>query len=246
MNIIIIDDEKNCRGVIQKLIGIYFKDIHIIGQAANIDEAYTLIKKHAPDLIFLDIEMPNGDGFELLDKFENIDFQVIFTTAHDNHAANAIKYHVVDYLLKPIDGDELKEAVEKAKKILLKPVDTKQSEDNNQKKLEMNGQIGLPVKEGIVFVPVSDIIRIESDGGYSTFYTADKERYIVAKNLIEYENILPPAHFFRVHKSHIINIKKVKKYIRIDGYFVEMEGGTMVEISRRKKDEFLEMMNLTS
>ncbi len=242
MNVVIIDDEKNCRELIRKLIKLCCKDIAILGDAGNIEDAYTLIRQTLPDLVFLDIEMYNGNGFELLDKFEEINFQIIFTTAYEKHAATAIKYHVVDYLLKPLDHEEFSLAVEKARKLIANIPE--QRSPLNEKKMDISAQLGLPVKDGIVFVNVSEIIRLESDAGYTTLYTTNQERYVVAKNLIEYENILPDTHFFRVHKSHIINLKKVKKFLRTDGNFIEMEGGVQVELSRRKKDDFLELMNL--
>jgi two-component system LytT family response regulator len=243
MKAIIIDDEEKGRKILQSLLGSYCKDVTVAATAGDADEAYTLILKHKPDVIFLDIEMPNGNGFSLLERFDEIPFHVIFTTAYDSYAIKAIKYHALDYLLKPIDIDELKLAVEKIKTLR----QTRQPENRYfeflaSRKLEFTGRIGLPIKEGVVFMPVSDIVWIESDGNYCTFHTMDSKKYVVSKNIGEYEELLPCHEFFRAHKSHLINVKKVKKYIRTDGYYVEMEDGAMVEIARRKKDEFLNIM----
>lgn len=243
MKTIIIDDEKKGREILQQLIITYCGELQIVGMAKNADEAYALIMQQKPDVIFLDIEMPNGDGFSLLERFDGISFQVIFTTAYDEYALKAIKHHALDYLLKPIDMEELKLAVSKLKKDNA-PVQARQkiTEFLAAKKLDMSSRIALPVREGLIYLQVSDILRIESDGSYSTFFTSDGKKYMVSKNLGEYENMLPAKEFFRVHKSHLINMKKVKKYLRTDGSFAEMEDGSLVEISRRKRDEFLTLM----
>lgn len=244
MKAIIVEDEKKGQEILSSLILKYCTDVEIIGMADNAEDAYLLIKKMKPDVVFLDIEMPNGNGFYLLEKFDKINFQIIFTTAYDNYAIKAIKYHALDYLLKPIDIDELKQAVENVKKALLKPENTRYIDFLTTRKLDIENRLGLPVKDGILYIQVADIIRIESDGSYSTIYLSKSQKHVVSKNLKEYEDVLPVKEFFRVHKSHLINIKKVKKYVRQDGYFVEMEDGSQVEIARRKKDEFLQTMNL--
>jgi two-component system LytT family response regulator len=244
MKAIIVEDEKKGQEILSSLILKYCNGVEIIGMADNAEEAYLLIIKMKPDVVFLDIEMPKGNGFYLLEKFEKINFQIIFTTAYDNYAIKAIKYHALDYLLKPIDIDELKQAVENVKKAMLKPDNTKYIDFLTTRKLDIENRLGLPVKDGILYVQVADIIRIESDGSYSTIYLSNSQKHVVSKNLKEYEDVLPVKEFFRVHKSHLINIKKVKKYVRQDGYFVEMEDGSQVEIARRKKDEFLQTMNL--
>jgi len=244
MKAIIVEDEKKGQEILSSLILKYCTDVEIVGVADNAEDAYLLINKAKPDVVFLDIEMPKGNGFYLLEKFDNINFQIIFTTAYDNYAIKAIKYHALDYLLKPIDIDELKQAVENVKKALLKPDNTKYIDFLATRKLDFENRLGLPVKDGILYIQVADIIRIESDGSYSTIYLTESQKHVVSKNLKEYEDVLPVKEFFRVHKSHLINIKKVKKYVRQDGYFVEMEDGSQVEIARRKKDEFLQTMNL--
>lgn len=244
MNAIIVDDEKKGREILHKLIKDYCPEVHVQALASHADEAYELIRKYAPDILFLDIEMPNGNGFYLLEKFEVIPFQVIFTTAYDNYAIQAIKHQAFDYLLKPIDIDELKTTIANVKKsIVTHSVKNHTAAFAPESRVQLTGRIALPMKEGIIYLPVADIIRIESDGSYSVFYTGDMKKYMVSKNLKVYEDLLPAAMFFRVHKSHLINIKKVRKYLRTDGYFAEMEDGSLVEISRRKKDEFLQLMD---
>jgi two-component system LytT family response regulator len=243
MKAVIVDDEKKGREILTKLLEKYCPEVKVCGTASNAEEGYTIINESEPDIVFLDIEMPNGNGFALLNRFEEIGFQVIFTTAYDNYAIQAIKHHALDYLLKPIDIDELQTAVENAKNAIKeKPTVNRYAGFIADRKPEAGNRIGLPIKDGIVYLNISEIIRIESDGSYSTFFSTDGKKYVVSKNIGEYEEILPSKEFFRSHKSHLINIKKVKKYLRTDGYFAEMEDGSVIEISRRKKDEFLQLM----
>lgn len=245
MKAIIIDDEKKGREILKSLIESYCKEVEIIAQASSAEEGYELIQKLEPDVIFLDVEMPNGDGFSLLERFEKITFQIVFTTAFDDYAIKAIKFHALDYLLKPIDIDELRVAVENVKKALQSEQETenKYTAFVQSRKIENTGKLALPIKDGIVYLSISEIVRVESDGAYSIFYTDCGKKHLSSKNLGEYEEILPSLGFFRVHRSHIVNVKKVKKFIRSEGNFIEMEDGSRVEIARRKKDEFLQMMN---
>jgi two-component system LytT family response regulator len=245
MKAIIIDDEKKGREVLKSLIENYCKQVEIIALASSANEGYELIGAHQPDVIFLDVEMPNGDGFSLLERFEEINFQIIFTTAFDDYAIKAIKFHALDYLLKPVDIDELRLAVANVEKILQskQPLENRYSELILSRKMEHSGKLALPIKDGIIYLSISEIVRVESDGAYSIFYTTCGKKYLSSKNLGEYEEILPALGFFRIHRSHMVNVKKVKKFIRGDGNFIEMEDGSQVEIARRKKDEFLQFMN---
>lgn len=242
MRAIIVDDERKGRETLQKMLEKYCAEVKVLGMAASVEEAYQLATAHEPDIVFLDIEMPGEDGFALLEKFNPVPFHVIFVTAYDHYAIKAIKHQVLDYLLKPIDVDDLRQAMERIKNTPLKKQAQKYEALMTTRVLGYNSRLALPVKDGLIYLMVSSIIRIESDGSYSTFYTEDGKKHVVSRNLKEYEDTLPATHFFRSHKSHIINIQRVKKYLRTDGYFVEMEDGSMVEISRRKKDEFLQMM----
>ncbi|HET8963685.1 MAG TPA: LytTR family DNA-binding domain-containing protein [Chitinophagales bacterium] len=246
MKAIIIDDEKKGREILKSLIENYCDDVEVLAQASNAQEGYELILEHKPDLIFLDVEMPNGDGFSLLERFNEINFQIVFTTAFDDYAIKAIKFHALDYLLKPIDIDELKSAVANVQKQLRTNDQTNGNRYNGIiqfRKPENACKLALPIKDGIVYLPLSEIIRVESDGAYSIFYTDCGKKHLSSKNLGEYEEILPEFGFYRIHRSHMVNMKKVRKFLRNDGNFVEMEDGSLVEISRRKKDEFLQLMN---
>jgi two-component system LytT family response regulator len=240
---VIIDDETAAIIALQLLISQYIPDVLVVATATDPSNGLRIIEAYNPEIVFLDICMPDVDGFSMLDLIGNKDFSLVFTTAHEKFALQAIKHHASDYLLKPVDIDELKKAIENISELRAGKSSLTKTNGTFHKKLELTGRIGLPVKEGLAYVVISDIVWIGSDGNYSTFYTSDLKRYLVSKNLGEYEDILPEREFFRAHKSHLINVKKVKKYIRTDGYYVEMEDGSVLEISRRKKDDFLHLMN---
>ncbi len=239
----IVDDEKKGRDSLQNLLEQYCSNIEIVGQADSVESAFELINQQKPDLIFLDIEMPHGSGFELLKRFEKINFRTIFVTAHKHYAIKAIRFAALDYLLKPVDVDELIEAVNSI---------GENNSPNNQSNygglLEnlssaKPGKIAVPDKEGVVFIDPQDIIRCEADGAYTQIFTAT-DKYTATKNIKEYEQLLADFGFFRAHHSHLINLKQVKRFSKTEGYFALMSDGTSVEVSRRKKDQFLQLMNL--
>lgn len=239
---VIIDDETAAINALQLLMKKHTPEVEVVGHATKAREGITLIETHSPDIVFLDVSMPDMSGFALLKEVGQYDFHLVFTTAHERFAIQAIKHQAADYLLKPIDIDELKTAVERillaqnsGNQRLVKPVALQ--------RLQYSGRIALPVKEGVIYLPIADIVWVESDGNYSTFHTVESKKYLVAKNIGEYEQLLPDSEFFRAHKSHLLNIRKVKKFVRTDGYFAEMEGGARLEIARRKKEEFLQVMN---
>lgn len=239
----IIDDEMGAVTALDLLIKKHIKGVKVIANATQAEDGISLIDEHKPDIVFLDISMPDMNGFTLLKHLKHKKFHLIFTTAHERYALQAIKLHATDYLVKPVDVDELKVAIENVQQHHELPPMNKDMGFLNSRKLTFTGRISLPVKEGVIFMPVSDIIWIESHGNYCTIHTLDSKKHLVSKNIGEYEELLPEKEFFRAHKSHLINIRKVKKYIRTDGYYVEMEDGSVIEIARRKKDEFLQVMN---
>ena len=239
----IVDDEKKGRDTLQKLLEVYCPSVEVIGHADSVNSAFQFINKEKPELVFLDIEMPQGSGFELLKRFEKIHFKTIFVTAHQHYAIKAIKFSALDYLLKPVDVDELVKAVNHA-------MDSNHQSYNSQYSGLLEniangkaGKIALPVKEGMAFINPADIIRLEADGAYTQIYTVT-EKYTATKNIKEYEQLLQEFGFFRAHHSHLINLKFVKGFNRAQGYFAQMSDGSLVEVARRKKDQFLELMNL--
>jgi two-component system LytT family response regulator len=247
MKTVIVEDEQKSREMLAGLILKNCPGIEIIGLAKDVNEGVELIKKHKPELVFLDISMPDGSGFDLLEKVQGQKFELIFATASDAHAIRAIKYSACDYLLKPIDVDELKAAVEKAKSRKLESnpgmenlqfliQQLKRPDDNFQK-------ITLPTGNAFEIVSLKDIIRCEADTSYTIFYLADKRKLMVSAGLKHYEELLPEADFIRVHHHHLINMNHVLRFLKVDGGYAVMSDGSQIEISRRKKDAFLEKLN---
>jgi two-component system LytT family response regulator len=244
---IIVDDELGARESLSKMIEKNCKSIDILAKADSMTTAYEAILKHQPDLVFLDIEMPNGNAFDLLEKFDKINFDIIFTTAYDHYAIKGIKYSAIDYILKPIDPEELVQAVhrfeEKAgqKNMLDQKFKMLLSNIKPENKLK---KVGLPDGDGLIFINLADIIRCDSDGNYTFFILTTGKKIIASRTLGEYEQMFADDNFFRVHRSHLINLQHVKKYIKGEGGYVVMSDNSQVEVSRRNKLEFLERLSL--
>jgi two-component system LytT family response regulator len=239
---VIVDDEIRSRDFLKTLVDEFCPDVKVTGVAATVDEAVTVIGTQTPDLVFLDIELHTGTGFDVLEKFSSPNFHVIFTTAYDHYAIKAIKFSAVDYILKPIDIDELQKAVEKAKDKV--ESNTSQQSINNllqnlRKPGSMDYSITLATSEGLEFVPLQNIIRLEASGPYTYFYLKEGKKIMVSKNLKEYETMLGDYNFFRVHNSHIINMKEVKRLKKTDGGYAVMNDESMIAISPKKKDDFM-------
>jgi len=242
MKAIIVDDEKSGRETLQRLLEEHCKSVQVIGQADSVDAAEALIGKLQPDLIFLDVEMPRGSGFELLKRFDNPTFKTIFVTAHQHYAIKAIRFSAADYLLKPVDVDELIAAVEH---VQLKTTDNTEQYAQIVRSIDerKTDKLAVPVKDGLSFIPVEEIIRLQADGSYTHIFTA-KEKYTASRNIKEYEELLHDHQFFRAHHSHLINLRFVRHFSRTEGYFVTMSDGSVVEVSRRKKELFLQLMHV--
>jgi len=234
----IVDDEEDARSTLRSFISSYCPQVEIIGEADGVTDAYRKIMANPPDLVLLDIQMDDGTGFDFLEKIKSPNFSVIFTTAFDEFAIKAFKYSAIDYLLKPIDPDELIEAISK--------VNTSNSQKGqiaeliDQKKSGSFDRITLSSHDGITIVKLKNISRLESDSNYTHFFLTSGEKITVPKSLKEYENILPTELFFRTHQSFIVNLDYVKKYVKEDGGYILMEDGSEVLVARRRKEEFLE------
>lgn len=239
LKVILVDDEEDARSTLRSFIGMYSRDLQIIDEAKGVEDAYLKIRTSNPDLVFLDIQMEDGTGFDLLEKFKQVDFSVIFTTAFDDFAIKAFKYSAIDYLLKPIDPDEFIDAVNKARERAFNG-SSRIEQLLKMHKGETPDRITISSSEGITIIKLDDIIRLESDSNYTHFFLRSKEKITVPKSLKEYEEILPHEMFFRVHQSHIISLKYVKKYMKEDGGYVLMEDGSQAYVARRRKDEFLQ------
>lgn len=242
INAIIVDDEpKNIR-ILQGLLTESCPTVQMVGSAVSAETAIPLIAEKQPDLVFLDIEMPHGNAFDLLDRIMPINFEIVFITAFDAYTLKAFKYSALDYLLKPVSIDELKAAVQKAQERIRTKNINLQLQNllfNMGKPNAYLQKIALPVNDGLVFIQLSEIIRFEAKGGYTYVYTNDSQKYISSRIIKEYEEILPGDIFFRIHNSHIINLNFVKKYQKGRGGLIEMSDNAQIEVATRRKDEFL-------
>ena len=235
---IIIDDEQQCVDTMVAMLNAKFADkITILTTTTDSRKATTLIAQHSPQLVFMDVEMPHINGIQLMHSFVERTFAVIFTTAYDKYALQAIKTEAVDYLLKPISIEELGEAIEKAALRL-----GQKESINNKKANAVNQKLLLPTNNKILAPNISDIIRVEADSNYCTFYIVNKPKTVVAKSLKEYEGILAPFNFFRVHQSHLINLHFVDYFHPGLEEYVVLTNGDQIEVSRRRKSEFLQKL----
>jgi two-component system, LytTR family, response regulator len=246
INTIIIDDEPDAVDFISSIIGEYCPDLKVTGKAHNVKDGVKLINDIKPDLVFLDVEMPNGTGFDLLTFFPEKNFDVVFITAFNHYAIKAIKFSAIDYILKPINISEFVEAVNKV--IHKKATNTFLGNENFEALMENirtshPTRLVIPTSDGREYLNPNDIIRIEADRSYSWFFINDKRKILVSKHLKEFQDLLNDRNFFRPHNSHLINLDFVKKFVRHDGGYIEMTDGAQVPISRNRKDLFLEHMS---
>ncbi|RYY54329.1 MAG: response regulator transcription factor [Chitinophagaceae bacterium] len=242
---IIVEDEPGSREMLTMMLSRHADDIEIIDTCSNPTDAIDSISRLRPELIFLDIQMPKMTGFEMLKKITPIDFEVIFTTAYDQYAINAIRISALDYLLKPIDGDELAAAISKYKnrQTARKPDHQFENLFNNLlNRNPLDKTLALSASDGISFIKMSDILRVEANGRYAKFHLLSKETILVSKTLGDYEDILSANQFYRIHDSSIINLNHVKKYIRGDGGTVILSDNTELDVARRRKEEFMKLI----
>lgn len=242
---IIIEDEPNSRETLTLMLNRHKSDVEIIATCSNPTDGIDSIAQHQPDLVFLDIQMPKMNGFEMLKKISHINFEVIFTTAYDQYAINAIRTSALDYLLKPVDDEDLTAAIEKCKERMIEKKTKYQFENlfnNLSNKNPLDKTIALSATDGISFVKMSDILRVEANGRYAKFHLLNKETIVVSKTLGDFEEILTSNHFFRIHDSSIINLNHVKKYIRGDGGIVVLSDNTELDVARRRKEEFIKLI----
>ncbi len=244
---IIIEDEKKSRDMLAGLIEKNCPELQVIGLGKDVTEGEELIRQLKPELVFLDISMPDGSGFDLLERVQGSKFELIFATASDQHAIRAIKYSACDYLLKPIDVEELQQAVTKVfnrKKTAPPDMENLQFLIQQLKRTDENfAKITLPTGSAYEVVNLKDIIRLEADGSYTYFYLSNHRKLMVTASLKHYEDILPEADFLRVHHHNLINMNHVIRFLKEDGGYAIMSDESKVEISRRKKEAFMERLN---
>ena len=237
---IIVDDEEKSRITLNNLVTKHCPSVSVKQLCESVDSAVEAIKKHKPDLVLLDIEMPFHSGFNLLERIKEPEFEVIFTTAYDHYAIKAIRFSAIDYLLKPIDVDELKIAMQK--------VESKQSVPGNKfEKFELllsnlkgkSVKIAVPAFDGLQMINADDIIKCTADESYTHISLTTGQKIVVSKLLKDYEELLEGYNFFRIHNSSLINLKHVTKYVKGEGGYVIMSDGETCEVSRRKKNELI-------
>ena len=240
---VIVDDEIKALHSLTWELTNFSDEINVIASFTNPNEALTYLEKHTPDCLFLDIEMPTMDGFQFIRKLTNKNFPVVITTAYNQYALKAIKSQALDYLLKPIDTDDLEETIAKIKKF-----------NNNNfsvEKLEMvllnynsraiHKRITLNTDGKLLFLESDEILYAESDGNYSTIFLTDGQKIVLTKKLKEVNELLPSDSFFRIHNSYIINLNKIKEFLKTDGYVV-LKSNHKIPVSRQKKSDFLDML----
>lgn len=239
---LIVEDELASQQLLSTIIIDYCPNLHLVGVADNIDNAFAFIEELNPGLIFLDIHIGNQTGFDLLDRINQKNFKIIITTAHDEYALKAFKYEAIDYILKPFSP---KDVIKSVQRIVEKLEESKAFlkiekviKENFQTK--ETGKISIPTSEGLKVIKLDNITRIEGSGAYCRIFSIDTKAHLISKSLKELEAILPSNQFFRVHDSHIINMKHVKEYRKEDGGVVILENDDQVPVSKRKKQEFLD------
>lgn len=238
MKAILVDDVENSRIALRSDLEDYCKEVSIVGEASGVVDGVKLIHKVKPDLVFLDIEMGDGNGFDLLEMFETIPFQTIFITGMDNYAIKAFKYSAVDYLLKPVDPADLEEAVKRAQEHIGHSHQSQYEvlKESVRSPVEKATKLALHSKEKVVIANISDILRCESDDNYTRFHLNDGRKLLISKTLKEYDGLLSEHGFLRVHQSHLVNPEYIKEYVKVDGGHLLMPDGKEVPIAHRRRD----------
>jgi two-component system LytT family response regulator len=240
---VIVDDEPKAIQSLSWELTHFSDEIVVIKTFSNPEDAIAYLNHHTPDCLFLDIQMPTMDGFQFLGKLNNRDFPVVITTAYNEFAIKALKHEAIDYLLKPIDSDDLDDTIKKIKKFNSKTFNSSKIEEAlsnfnakyDQKKITIN------TDGKLIFLNIDDVLFVESDGNYSTIVTTDGQKLLITKKLKEVNELLPEHYFFRIHNSFIINLNKIKEFIKNDGYVV-MESGHKIPVARQRKSDFLEKL----
>lgn len=245
---IIIDDEAHQRLVIERMVKTYCPKLKVVSQADSVQSGFTAIQEHKPDLVLLDIQLGDGTGFDLLNNFQTIDFKIVFITAYDQFALKAFRFSALDYLLKPLDPDDLVRAVAKISEVgqqdfhvqLANLKEHLDSAERDQKK------IIIKTHNHIHLVPVNEILYCQSDNNYVTFFLTNKNEIVASANLKDYEEILAGSDFFRVHNSYLVNLKFVRRLEKAQGGFVFLEGDVKIPVAVRKRLELFQKFELLS
>jgi len=242
INYVLIDDEPKNIKILKTMLDEFCDDAEFAGAASGVEDGEALIRKMEPELVVLDIQLSHENAFDLLDRLMPVNFEVIFVTAYNEYAVKAFRYAALDYLLKPVNIEELCAAVTRARdRYRMRNVNRQlQSLLSNLRSPETSThKLAIPNADSLSFISVCEIIRCEASGGYTQFYMTNGDKILSTKTIGEYEELLPPDIFLRIHSKHIINIQHIKKYHKGRGGFVEMEGMYTIEVSARRKAEFL-------
>jgi len=242
---VLIDDEIDSNRILQTLLENYCPQVRVVGTADGVATAADLIREVRPDLVFMDIEMTQGNAFDLLHRLQPVNFHVIFVTAFDSHAVRAFRYNAVDYLLKPINIKELRASVDKLTGKVVEGdflMKVKSAVENIQGIDIGDRKIAFPSLNGLFFVKLRDIIRLEAKSGYTAIHLQDGTKMTTTGTISEYENLLPEAVFFRIHHSHIINLNKIKYYQKGRGGYVTMDDESEIEVASRRREEFMKRL----
>lgn len=245
---VLIDDDTNLRNGMKGLLSRYMPEINIIGEADSVETGTILLLQNPPQVVFLDIHLGDGSGFDLLEKVNEkgkLNSQIIFITAHEQYAIKAFRFSALDFLLKPVDPEELEKVIGKLKQVIDKNDNVAHIDlllENIRKKVDNFKRIALSNSDGIHLFEVSDIIRCESEDNYTKFYIKNSKPILISKTLKEYEDLLTEHGFERIHQSHLINLAYLKSYIKKDGGYVIMADNSNLPISQRKKDRLQELL----
>lgn len=243
---ILVDDERNALEMMEWLLKTYSPQVEIVAMCNSATQAIEAINKYKPDLVFLDIEMPKMNGFDMLEQFDKLTFDIVFCTAYDQFAIRAFKYSALNYLLKPVDPDDLKATIERIEE--KRTVPTKEQfelllQNIHQPAKTTPRRIALTTNDGLIFVPTNDIIYCEAESNYTSIILANGKKILVSKVLKEIDEALGGADFYRVHSSFLININRIKKFVRGDGGYIVMDNDAPITISRSRKQEFMELFS---
>lgn len=243
IRILLVDDEQPCRDVVRFILNTHCPEASIVGEATSLAEAETMVPKLFPDLILLDVDLGDGTGFDLLDRFPQPNFKVVFTTAHDEFALLAFRYSALDYLLKPVDPEELIDAVQKVAVPTEPQVYHRQLEQlQHHRSTRRFDRITLNTGDGLLFITTDEITRLEANGNYSFVFLENGERHLAAQSLASFEEMLPGPPFFRAHQSHMVNISFVRKLAKDDGESLLMTDKSVIPLARRRKEAFIGIM----
>lgn len=242
MKVVIVDDESSARNILKKFLSVYCPEVTVIAECTSVKEGYECITKNEFDILFLDIHLTDGEGFDLLQKIPKITFEIIFTTGYDTYAIKAIKYAAIDYLVKPLIAEELKEAVDRVIKKKADNVKIPQAPEPKIQLLPTSGRIAVSDTNGLRILQLNKIIYCKAEGNYTSFILSDKEKILVCKTLKEYETILPQPYFLRIHNSHLINLEHVKSYVNGRGGQVEMSNNEFLDVARNRKQSLMDII----